>query len=470
MDRLITNFKASGVNLPPHLKATFAPLLCAPQLSTQTHAVLKQAEALSAEFLALQAATEYRYLDGEGGHPAHDYSSPDRSTRERAFRAIAAGQVKAAEPMRPLFVKLHQLRQQAAQLEGLPNFTALAWQMEPLTERDYTQREVQQLRAGVRRYIIPLLNEVRAFKAKQLGLTHLAPWDDGVSVGGLKPVPFIEDTRSALTAASEVLHQLFPEFGQMFDTLREHGAFDVEVREGKTGQAYSDYLPIERLPYLQMQLDVKYADYIHLFFHEIGHVLHKGLTDEKALFRQYFPPQEVAEFVAQAFEVLTLPYLSAFFKEKDLKVLTVDFIESLLSSLVSTVILDEFQEEIYSILEVNEDELDALYRSVTQRYPTGIDAKLSEHLGIGWTTWQVFTRPFYSIEYAFAWLAVIQLWDQADQRPRSTVQAFAALMNHPFESTSSALSTAGVTLVSTHEDIETVTASLRRRWQTLITF
>jgi oligoendopeptidase F len=467
---LVRRFQASGVQLPPPLHATFAPLLLVPDLPEATLETLSEVRVLAAEFQALQAATRYTYPEGTDGSPIEDYRSTDRARQERGFRALAQADLTAAPPLRHLFVKLHTLRQRAARQAGYASFTDLAWRMEPLTERDYSADDVRRLREQVQIQVVPLLLEVRAEKARRLGLSTLRPWDNALGVSGTSPQSQIATTEAALDAASRVFHALHHVFGQTFDVLRTRGAFDVAPRDGKLWQPYSDYLPLVRLPYVQMHLDLTDPGAVHTFFHEAGHAIHKALTDKTALFRQYFPPKELSEFFAQTMEVLTLSYLHEFYDAASQPALKLDFLERVLVSVVSTCALDEFQEQVYARPTLSENELNELYASVVKRYPMGVDwQEFEERQNMFWMSWHVFNHPYYNIEYTLAWLAVLEYWDVVEIYPQDAVHRVLELMTHPYDRPSQQfLTLIGLNLFQDKDQMELVCFSMKRRWETLI--
>ena len=52
--------------------------------------------------------------------------------------------------------------------------------------------------------------------------------------------------------------------------------------------------------------------------------------------------------------------------------------------------------------------INSLYQELLLKYPTGICLEgLLEQQGTGWASWQMFSAPFYGLEYALAWIAAL---------------------------------------------------------------
>ena len=139
----------------------------------------------------------------------------------------------------------------------------------------------------------------------------------------------------------------------------------------------------------------------------------------------FYPGMEFAEVASQTMELLTLPYLSrdegGFYGDEDAARARREGLERVLFLLPYLAKSDAFQHWVYT--EAPEDvsiaEIDAKWLELDERFAPGVDwSGLERERVKGWQYFHIFAVPFYMLEYAFAWLGAVQIWQNALARHR----------------------------------------------------
>jgi M3 family oligoendopeptidase len=350
----------------------------------------------------------------------------DRDTRLGACQARAAFCTEHAEELDGILGRLISLRDQMGKTLGLSSYVPLAYK---LKERiGYGEPQVIRFRDAIRREVVPLCEEICARQAGRLGLEKLMLHDELVFDGSGRPVPIVENDR-VLSVLRDVSDELHPELGELMSVMLDRGLFDVELRDGKAPGGFCNFFSDLALPYVHAQLNGSDAD-VHVLTHECGHAFQCYCARFQPLIEYIAPTGEGAELCAMGMEVLTYPWMDRFFGDAADRYRQ-SRIEQAMTKLPLFALLDHFQHEIYAVPSLSAparyelwQELEREYmpwRNYGALYPQlakGASYELIRHLYI---------YPFYSIEYALAWTAAMQLHERSLEDLASTVEDYVAM-------------------------------------------
>lgn len=357
------------------------------------------------------------------------YQDADRSVRERAYRLAAERQLADRAAFNELWGKLLPLRLQLAANTGKESYTAYAWQ-----ERqrfDYTPADCASFRVAIEQVVVPAARRVYERRRRQLGVETLRPWDLDVDPLNRAPLQPFEGVGALEDKAATIFHQVDPQLGQYFQTMRAEGLLDLDNRKGKGPGAYCiDYVFTKR-PFIFMNA-VGLADDVRTILHESGHAFHVFEVVTLPYLQQMNVPMEFAEVASMAMELLASPYLvesaGGYYNLADAARSRIEHLERALLFWPYMAVVDGFQHWVYANPDLAREpaNCDAAWLELWQRYMAGVDySGMEEHQKTGWhRKLHIFRYPFYYVEYGLAQLGAVQVWNNALQDQAGAVAAY----------------------------------------------
>lgn len=393
--------------------------------------LLAEEAALSSEYNKLMGGLTVK-LDGETlTVPAAEKRllEPDRALRERAFRAVSEAKLSISGELDALFMKLLDLRRTLARNAGLDDYRSFRWR--ELNRFDYTPDDNLAFHDAIADGAVPFVVRLRDERRGELGIATLRPWDlrvDPKSSPPLKPFRVVNELEEGMV---RIFSRLDPELAEQFASLRD-GWLELEAREGKVpGLGYQSFFPKSRMPYIYWSANGTHTD-VTVLIHEAGHAFHSlAASAQYDLIWNRHPGAEVAEVASQAMELLTLPYLTqaegGFYSEEDAARAKREGLERVLHQLPGQALSDAFQHWLYTEApkNVSPQDLDAKWLELSERFSPGVDWSGLEHIRAkGWHYFHVFVVPFYMLEYSYAWLGAIQVWQNALEEPWAALSKY----------------------------------------------
>ena len=357
----------------------------------------------------------------------------DRARREAAWRAIQAAQATVREGLDDLFLRMLPLRRQLAKNAGEGDYRAYRWR--EMNRFAYAPEDAERLHDAVAHKVVPLLADWRERRREALGVSSLRPWDLGVDLygeGALEPFATTDELEAGLVC---IFNRLDPSFGTQFESLRD-GWLELESREGKVpGLGYQAFFPKARKPYIYWSANGTHRD-VWVLLHEGGHAFHAlEASARNDLLWDLLPGMEMAEVASQTVELLTLPYLEAsqggFYNEHDAKRARRENLERALQQLPRQAQADAFQHWLYTNApeNVTAKDLDDKWLELSARFDPVMDwSGLEDAHAKGWQFGHVFQAPFYMLEYSFAWLGAVQIWQRAKEDQAGALEAYKAAL------------------------------------------
>ena len=333
--------------------------------------------------------------------------SEDRQTRKEVYELIYQKRKEVEGKLDTLFDKLVKLRHQIALNAGYKNYRD--YKFDELGRTDYTAEDCYRFHETVKKYVVPLVNEIYSRKKKALALDTLMPYDLEAPVPGSiipKPKNILDNTIQAFT-------QLNPEFGEFLLDMKTRGYLDLESRKNKAPGGFNYPLYKTGVPFIFANFAGTFHD-LQTMVHEGGHAIHSFLTADLPIveFKEF--PSEVAELASMSMELLSMKYWHLFFdSEKETKEAQKKQLEGVLKVLPWIATVDKFQHIIYTSPELTPAERKEAWKRVYEEF---------EQQTLSWNgfehyktiLWQkqlhIFEVPFYYIEYGFAQLGSVGVW------------------------------------------------------------
>lgn len=296
-------------------------------------------------------------------------------------------------------------------------------------------RDADRFHRFVEHKIVPIANDITRRHRHRLGLKGkvLRPWDtDGCFWGFQAPVKGeptlpLSSEKELVDHTTEIMQIVHPDFGEKLRLMAEKGLIDIASRPDKKYGAFCESLEVQRLPFIFAHGTKTYADITRLS-HEFGHAMHVFLTADKPLiFNRYRSTDcTMAETASETMELFGSHVWHRVHPQTALSARR-NFLEEKIRFLPWAVTVDKFQQWLYENPGRSPAERDAYFANLMRRFsPAEINWKGLERYRKNY--WQqighVYSSPFYYIQYAFAELAAIELYQKFMERPEETLVAY----------------------------------------------
>ena len=355
---------------------------------------------------------------------------PDRTLRERAYRAGAAAYLARRDEMAALFDRMVRTRHELAREAGFASCRDYAFAAK--YRFDYAPADCARFHEAVERAVLPALARVREERRRRLGIETLRPWDLSVRPGRDRLVPF-RSAEEFVAGAHRIFEAVDPELGGRFATMTREGLLDLENREGKAPGGYCIRLAARGRPFIFMNA-VGVHDDVSTLVHEAGHAFHSFATAPIPYVWQRETGHEAAELASMSMELLAAPFLEApvgFYSTEDAADAQLDHLEDVLVGLPHIASVDAFQHWLYTDgLEASPDERDAEWLRLRARFEPDVDhSGLEAERAARWYRQShIFTAPFYYIEYGIAQLGALQVWRRSLADPVDALARYKAAL------------------------------------------
>jgi oligoendopeptidase F len=357
--------------------------------------------------------------------------SPDRTQRERAWRAITEREAEDQEKLDDLWIKKMHLRQQIARNAGYENYRDYRWKQ--LLRFDYTPADCQAFHNAVERVIVPVASQLWEKRRKLLGVEKLRPWDMQVDPRASEEPRRISDVNALLQQCLPVFRRIDPRLGSYFEIMLQEQLFDLGERPNKADGGYNLPLEVRRRPFVFGHVN-SITDVMPLIFHEMGHAIHVFETIPLPYIHQRKEeavPIEFAEVASTSMEFIGGMHLhqAGLCTEREARRLRIQHLESVLTNYLPFITMgDAFQHWVYDHPEQGSDpeQCRQKWAELSQRYLPEIDwSGLEVERSNRWQgTLHYYCLPFYMIEYAFAALGALQIWDNYLHDPQTAIRQY----------------------------------------------
>ncbi len=355
---------------------------------------------------------------------------PERPRREQAWRRMTERQLADRERLHELWVQGIDVRQHIAHHAGFDTYRDYRWHQ--LLRFDYTPADCQQFHEAVEQVIVPVASTIWEKRRKMLNVETLRPWDTWVDPQGSAPPRQFSDIPVLLQHCTTLFGYIDPHLQSYFATMVAEGLCDLEDRPHKANMGYNRHLEARRRPFIFGQTKSMWD--VVTIFHEAGHAFQVFEMGHLPYIQQRQAnalPLEFAEVASTTMELIGAMYLHqaglcTWAEETRLRI---QHFERFVTQLFPLAVRgDAFQHWVYENPGQAKDleACDQKWEELSLRYVpdvdwSGLDAqKRSEWQQVrhfyGW--------PFYYIEYAFAALGALQIWNNYLRDPYTSLQRY----------------------------------------------
>lgn len=392
-------------------------------------------------------------------HPV--YQDHDRAKRERAWRLASQRQLADRQATDDLWGQLLPLRIQIAENAGLPDYRAYRWKQ--MLRFDYTPADCTRFHQAIEQVVVPVAQRLYEKRRQRLGVETLRPWDLEVDPLGRPPLKPYEEIEQLVSGVSAMFHQVHPQLGEYFDTMRREGLLDLENRKGKAPGGYCTEFVASQRPFIFMNA-VGLHDDVQTLLHEGGHAFHVFETNPLPYIQQKQVGLEFAEVASTSMELLGAPYLSSaggFYSPQDAARARITFIEEVICFWPYMAAVDAFQHWVYQNPQaaLQAANRDACWAELWDRFIVGVDwSGLEDEKVTGWQRKLHITQaPFYYIEYGLAQLGAFQVWRNSLKDQEAAISAYRkALSLGGTASLTELYRTAGAKLIFDPENLQEI--------------
>ncbi|MCM1164828.1 MAG: M3 family oligoendopeptidase [Lachnospiraceae bacterium] len=341
--------------------------------------------------------------------------SRDRETRKAASLAVSEAWEEKRGEIEDIYHSLVQNRNSQAQALGMKSYSELSCLL--MNRTGYGLEDIARFRESVKKHIAPLNELLEERRRKRLGLDKLRFYDKVHFPDG-DPVP-VGDTEYCLDKTREMYHALSRETAEFIDFILDNDLYDAEIRDGKRGGGYMQYLEKYRAPFIFANFDGT-SENAYIMCHEGGHAFQAYLQRNEEIRHKCGYTSESAETHAMAMEFFAAPYMELFFGERADDYRTMH-LEGAVRLVVYECQQDEFQRTVYDNPETSPEERNALWARLGREYFPSDDYSGNDNLerGCGWQRIEHnFCYPFYTVDYALAQVCALEYrrWAERDKQ------------------------------------------------------
>jgi oligoendopeptidase F len=350
---------------------------------------------------------------------ARFYEETDRPTRQGAWEAATARRLRDREKIEGIFDQMLVIREQIAGNAGMGDYRQFTWKS--LKRFDYTPADCLQFADAIAATCVPVVAELNARRAADLGLERLAPWDLEVDTKDRPPLhPFGPDQTDMLVDKTrDIFQKMAPDLGREFESLRQHNDLDLESRKGKRPGGFQCSLEESGRPFIFMNAAGVQRD-VETLLHEGGHAFHFIAALHEPLVFLRSAPMEFCEVASMSMELLGAEHFDVFYSAADADRARRRLLEGIIRFLPWMAVIDSFQHWLYTHPGHSGAQRTTHWLSLLDRFMPGVD--WSGRTDARESLWQrqlhLFHAPFYYIEYGIAQLGALQLWMKSHQDPR----------------------------------------------------
>lgn len=328
----------------------------------------------------------------------------DEATSRQVREALAAARLQAAGE---LYLQLVQLRTGLAAQAGYDHYAEYAY--EALYTRDYGLKDMAELREAAKRYILPLwLRLLDSYSGQDLRALSIRSRMNGEEV--LDAIqPFVQDFDR--------------EMSETFDFLRDHHLYDIEYGEAKLATGYTVALPAYGSAFI---FNSPYGDYQDLSdtVHEFGHFFETFHCTQHDLWADF--NIDVGEIHSQALELMFTEKVEDLFGERYGSIYQDVILSNILDAILDGCLYDEFQTAVYQNPEMTVEELDRLFKELSEEY--GYSYRSGVESDSSWVeNAHNFKYPLYFTSYVTSAFSALDLWFRYLDRPREAKEIYLEL-------------------------------------------
>ncbi|MBR0156147.1 MAG: M3 family oligoendopeptidase [Clostridia bacterium] len=367
---------------------------------------------LTNEYAKLIASAQIPFEDGvytlSQLTPFKTDSSDER--RLAAWKAEGKWYKEHQDKLDEIYDKLTHLRDGMGKKLGYEGYTTLGYYR--MGRNCYTKDDVELFRAAVRKYLVPVADQIIRAQAKRLGKSYPLSFADAAlsfRSGNPRPAGTADDI---LAAGRKFYDELSPETSEFFRHMLDDKMMDVLSTEGKQAGGYCTGIPMYETPFIFANFNGTQGD-VEVVTHEAGHAFEYWLNRKRIPLEYAWPSMEACEVHSMSMEFFAWPWAKYFFGDDERK-----FLYSHLAGSVTFIpygtMVDHFQHIVYEKPELTPAERHAEWKRLLGIYMPWmkLDGDIPFYSdGEGWQRQtHIYRSPFYYIDYCLAQTVALEFW------------------------------------------------------------
>ena len=350
----------------------------------------------------------------------------DDDRRLAAYKADGQWHKDHQDQLDRIYDELTHLRDGMGKKLGYGGYTTLGYYR--MMRNCYTKEDVEQFRAAVVKYVVPVADSIKRAQADMIGRPYPLSFADAAlqfRSGNPRPAGTAADI---LEQGKKFYDELSPETSEFFRTMLEEELLDVLSTEGKQAGGYCSDLPAYERPFIFANFNGTQGD-VEVVTHEAGHAF-AGWMNRKRVPAQYVSPSmEACEVHSMSMEFFGWKNAEGFFGADAQKFLF-SHLAGALTFIPYGTMVDHFQHTVYEKPDMSPKERHAEWKHLMGIYMPWIrlDGDIPFYAeGEGWQRQShIYGMPFYYIDYCLAQTVALNFWAMIQKNPKEAWDRYMA--------------------------------------------
>ena len=342
---------------------------------------------------------------------------PDDERRLAAWKAEGKWYKDNQERLDAIYDELTHLRDTMGRKLGYDGYTQLGYYR--MLRNCYTKEDVEQFRAAVRKYLVPVADSILRQQAKRLGKSYPLSFADAALMfrsGNPRPVGTADDI---LAQGRKFYDALSPETSEFFRTMLNDELMDVLSTEGKEGGGYQTEFFLYQVPFIFANFNGTQGD-VEVVTHEAGHAFAYWMNRQRVPIEYSGPTMEASEVHSMSMEFFGWQNAEGFFGP-DARKFKYSHLAAAITFIPYGTMVDHFQHIVYEKPELTPAQRHAEWKRLLGIYMPWmkLDGEIPFYSeGEGWQRqMHIYQSPFYYIDYCLAQTVSLEFWAMIQKDP-----------------------------------------------------
>ena len=316
-----------------------------------------------------------------------------------------------------IYDELTHLRDTMGKKLGYGGYTQLGYYN--MQRNCWTKEDIEQFRAAVQKYLVPVADSIMREQAKRLGKSYPLSFADAAldfRSGNPRPVGTPDEI---LAQGKKFYDELSPETSVFFRTMLDDELMDVLSTEGKEGGGYQTDLSYYRVPFIFANFNGTQGD-VEVVTHEAGHAFAYWMNRDRIPTEYSGPTAEACEVHSMSMEFFGWKNADGFFGP-DARKFRYSHLAGAITFIPYGTMVDHFQHIVYEKPDMTPAERHAEWKRLLGIYQPWL--KLDGEIpffadGEGWQRQaHIYECPFYYIDYCLAQTVALEFWAMIRKDP-----------------------------------------------------
>ena len=334
----------------------------------------------------------------------------DDAKRLAAWKAEGKWYKEHQDRLDAIYDELVHLRDTMGRKLGYDGYTQLGYYR--MGRNCYTKADVEQFRAAVQKYLVPIADSIKREQAKRLGAEYPLSFSDAAlqfRSGNPRPQGSADDI---LEQGRKFYDALSPETSEFFRTMLDNELMDVLSTEGKEGGGYCTGIPLYEVPFIFANFNGTQGD-VEVITHEAGHAFAYWMNRKRIPLQYAWPSMEACEVHSMSMEFFAWQNVDGFFGP-DAKKFLYSHLAGAITFIPYGTMVDHFQHIVYEKPELTPAQRHAEWKRLLGIYMPWmkLDGDIPFYAeGEGWQRQShIYASPFYYIDYCLAQTVALEFW------------------------------------------------------------